>query len=99
MNTIEKINSFDNQEWSFERSSGYPGFRHRITNEWIYQNEARQREIVKQDFERDLKLLHDFRRDSLPFGEYPDYVLLEFLEKKYKERVENIYSAGNHYSS
>ena len=30
-------------------------------------------------------LLRVFRSDCLPFGDYPDYVLIEFLNKIYNE--------------
>jgi len=30
-------------------------------------------------------LLREFRSDCLPFGEFPDYVIIEFLNKVYDE--------------
>jgi hypothetical protein len=27
------------QDWEFERSSGYAGYRNKVTSEWIYENE------------------------------------------------------------
>lgn len=33
-------------------------------------------------------IIRDFRSDCLPHGEYPDYVIIEFLNKKYGKRPE-----------
>ena len=34
------------------------------------------------------KLLHDFRLECLPFGEYPDYILIDFKNKWIKKNLE-----------
>tara|TARA_R110000737_G_scaffold351873_2_gene395496 strand:- start:1416 stop:1697 length:282 start_codon:yes stop_codon:yes gene_type:complete len=33
------MKSFKKQDWEFERSSGYGGYRNKHTGEWIYENE------------------------------------------------------------
>lgn len=85
--TCEQILQFDPLDWLFRRSSGFPGYDHKDSpnNEstWIYEEDYFERKRLKEKYEEDYKLLHDFRRDKLPFGKYPDYVIKEFLDKKY----------------
>lgn len=40
---------------------------------------------MKEKREFLLKLLHDFRLECLPFGTYPDHILIEFIEKWMKQ--------------
>lgn len=86
--TREQIFNFNDDDWTFERSSGYCGQRN--TNEdspeymqWISCDEEHERKCLKRQYEADYKLIHDFRLDQLPFGKYPDYHIHEFLNKKY----------------
>ena len=84
------VEEFNENDWEFERSSGYAGYRNINMNspeydQWIHQSEFSEKRLNLRDYNYDLKLLHDFRRDTLPFDEYLDYVLKEFLHKKYNE--------------
>lgn len=74
---------FCHQDWVFERSSGYAGMRHIKTQQWIYEEDYFKLKAKKLQYEQDLKLLHDFRLNCLPFGNYPDCVLLKFLSNRY----------------
>ena len=40
----EKQVTFNPADWFFERSSGYAGYRNKITAEWIYESDFRKRE-------------------------------------------------------
>ena len=92
MNNIDRIKSFDETEWVPETSSGYTGYRNTKTGEWIYSKQFYKRDMLVYLFEEKLKFLHDFRCDALPFGEYPDYVLLEFLNKYFDKQVKECYN-------
>jgi len=91
--TKEEVLLFNENDWNFERSSGYSGQRNINTespeyNKWIYLKEYYMRKLVKMDYYEDYELLHNFRLECLPFGEYPDYVIQEFLNKKYFKETE-----------
>ena len=85
--TKEEILGFKESDWKFRRSSGYAGYDHvnSPNNEqtWIYEDDYRTRESLKKQYEEDYKLIASFRRECLPFSEYPDYVIKNFLNKKY----------------
>ena len=44
------MEKFIKEDWIFERSSGYAGYRNIITSEWIYEDEYNKRikEVTKQ---------------------------------------------------
>jgi hypothetical protein len=81
--TFDELRQFNISDWTFERSSGYAGYRNTITDEWRYSKDYHSMRSKKIQFEEKLKLLHDFRGECLEFGKYPDYVLLEFLKKHF----------------
>lgn len=85
--TKEEILNFEESHWIFRRSSGYAGFDHinhpNDESKWIYMQDFDDRKALKEKYQKDYKLLSDFRSECLPFGEYPEYVLQEFLDKKY----------------
>ena len=78
-----KIQDFKIGDWEYENSSGYQGYRNKITKDWIYIEEYNDLIQPLTKYNDDYSLLHNFRRDCLPFGEYPDIILREFLDKKY----------------
>ena len=77
------IRNFDIGDWEFEISSGFRGYRHKQTQEWIHQDEFIRRQDLSEQWHTEYNLLHKFRMDCLPFGEYPDIVLIEFLNKRH----------------
>jgi len=86
--TKEEVLLFIENQWDFERSSGNSGYRNREVDsqeydKWIYKEEYDMRKLVKINYYEDYKLLYEFRLECLPFGEYPDYVIQEFLNKQY----------------
>jgi len=85
--TREEILGFKPSDWEFRRSSGYAGYDHidhpNDESKWIYEADYNRRKSLKADYEYDYQLIHDFRLDQLPLGEYPDYHIQEFLNKKY----------------
>jgi hypothetical protein len=85
--TKEQVLEFKESDWEFRRSSGYAGYDHKDSpnNEqtWIYENDYSKRKSLKAQYEYEYKLISDFRLDQLPFGEYPDYHIQEFLNKKF----------------
>jgi len=89
MNNIDKIKSFDELSYTWDLSYGGHWVR---GEERIGQYRFEARRMLKEEFEEKLKFLHDFRCDALPFGEYPDYVLLEFLNKYFDKQVKECYS-------
>ena len=86
MTVKDKIFSFNESEWVFERSSGYPGERNSKTGEWIFEREYSRRKRLKKEYEEMYQLIHEFRRDHLPFGLYGDNVIQTFLETKFEEK-------------
>ena len=91
--TKEEILFFNKEDWKYEESSGYDGYRNineysQDFEKWIYDIDFANRKYCYQCYHRDYKLLHEFRLDCLPFGEYPDYVIQEFLNKKYFKETE-----------
>ena len=91
--TKQQILDFKESDWIFRRSSGYGGFDHKDfpndEQKWIYMQDYDDRKSFKQQYERDYKLLSDFRNECLPFGEFPECVLQEFLNKKYFNNENN----------
>lgn len=86
--TREQIFEFNDCDWVFERSSGYAGSRNINKNskdygKWLSADEEWEMTSIKRQYEEDYKLIADFRLDQLPLGEYPDYHIQEFLNKKY----------------
>ena len=74
--------------WAFKESSGYNGYRNidddsKEVGMWIYDEEYTKRIYCQKCYYKDYELPHKFRLECLPFGEYPDYVIQDFLNKKY----------------
>lgn len=91
--TKEQILGFNENDWSFRRSSGYAGYdpiknpytkdAYPDESKWIYEDDYRERKRLKAKYEEEYRLLADFRNECLEFGKYPEYVIQEFLNKKY----------------
>ena len=85
--TRDEILNFNENDWNFRRSSGFSGYDHKDypndEQKWIYATEYNERRMILDDYRADYTLIHDFRLDQLPLGEYPDYHIHEFLNKKY----------------
>lgn len=84
----EDILNFNQLDWKFEISSGYNGYRNMNENsdrcmDWIYASEYNSIKNLKDEYLKEFNLIHEFRRDCLEFGKYPDMVILDFLDKKY----------------
>jgi hypothetical protein len=85
--TITQIINFNPDDWNWRISSGYAGYDHKDhpndESKWIYESDFMERKRLKAQYEEEYQLIHDFRRDCLPFGEYPEYVIQNFLNKRY----------------
>ncbi len=90
MNNIDRIKSFNANDYVSERSSGYSGYRHINTGEWITVDMFQKRVDLVRELEEKLEFLDRFRSKYLPFGKYPDYILLEFINTHFKKQVEQI---------
>ncbi|MDC7249136.1 MAG: hypothetical protein PQJ49_04380 [Sphaerochaetaceae bacterium] len=82
---MSRVQDFNEADWEFEISSGFNGYRHKVDGNWIHESTFTERQELRDQYDYDYKVIHDFRRDCLPFGEYPDYVIQEFLENKYNK--------------
>lgn len=85
MTAQEKYNYYDPNNWKIEYQSGYMGRRNKNTQHWIYENEYSNGQFFIYDYNEALKLINKFRGECLPFGQYPDFIILEFLEKHFAE--------------
>jgi hypothetical protein len=83
MTAQERYNYYNPENWDYEMQSGFEGYRHKNNNNWLHWGTYKEQQFFRKEYEQTLMLLHNFRRDCLPFGEYPDYVILEFLEKHF----------------
>ena len=85
MSTLKKTRTidFEYNDWDFEISSGYNGYRNKKTNEWVYQEDFNKVKDRHDAYVKDYELLRLFRGECLPFGEYGEIVLQEFLNKRY----------------
>jgi hypothetical protein len=92
MNNIDLIKSFSSNNYSVEYSSGHRGYRHNLTSEWVYDRKYFDRMKLKYELEEKIKFLSQFRSECLPFGEYPDFVLMEFLDKYFDKKVKEAYN-------
>lgn len=83
----EEIVNFKESDWDFRRSSGYAGYDHINSpgdeQKWIYQEDFNRRKSLKEQYEYESKLLRDFRTQQLPFGQVPDFHIIDFLDKKF----------------
>lgn len=89
--TKEQILNFKEDDWNFRRSSGYAGYDHNDTpgdeQSWIYEEDYNARRHLKAEYERDYNLIVEYNKsiefEKTKIGCYPDYVIQEFLNKKY----------------
>jgi len=85
--TKDQVIGFKESDWVFRRSSGYAGYDHKDhpgdEHKWIYEADYIERKRLKKEYEKDYKLIHDFRLDQLSFGQVPDYHIQNFLDKRY----------------
>ena len=85
--TKDEVLNFNEDDWVYRRSSGYCGYDRKNhpgdESKWIFEEQFYARRSVRDDYDRDYKLIADFRLDQLPLGEYPDYHIQEFLNNKY----------------
>jgi hypothetical protein len=85
-----KVQDFREVDWQLEYSSGYLGWRNinsdsEIYEHWIYDSDFQKQKQLFEDYQRDFRLLYEFRLDSLPLGQVCDAVILDFLDKKYNK--------------
>lgn len=85
MTALERYQNFKEEEWQLEYSNLYVCYRNKHSGERITNEEFHREVDFKKDYDKKIKFLHDFRLESLPFGEYPDYVLHEFLNKHFEQ--------------
>lgn len=83
--TLNDIITFNENEWHAEYSSGFIGYKHNHYGEWIYEEDYNKLRDLNIQYEKDYKLIAEFRSECLPFGEYPEYVIQEFLKNKYEK--------------
>lgn len=85
--TREEILEFNPNDWIFRRSYGYAGYDYKTypndEQKWIYESDYQKRKTLLEQYVYDYNLIASFRLDQLPLGEYPDYHIHEFLNKKY----------------
>ncbi len=90
--TKEEVLDFNPGNWVFRSSSGYAGYDPKNSDynlpypdesKWIYESDYMERKRLKLKYYDDYNLISEFRGECLPFGEYPEYVIQEFLNKKY----------------
>jgi hypothetical protein len=53
--------NYKEEDWVFERSSGYAGSRNIITQEWLSSDELYQKELILKEFETFKKLCKFFK--------------------------------------
>jgi len=77
---------FKKEDWKLERVNDwrkFDNYRNIKTNEvvksYIFDENVKALEAYLRDYE----LLVDFRGECLPFGEYGEVVIQDFLNKKY----------------
>jgi hypothetical protein len=54
---------FKPEDWNFERSSGYPGYRNIHTGEWLFSDEHNRRRLLLEEFEKFKSLSQFFEFD------------------------------------
>lgn len=45
----KETKTFNPDEWDFERSSGFAGYRNRLTDEWIYEADYREKQRTMEE--------------------------------------------------
>lgn len=75
-----KVKDFNRGDWKFDGRC----FRHiedfKLS---LTLDEFSSLAAKKESYERDYELLSNFRSECLEFGKYPEYILQEFLNKRY----------------
>jgi hypothetical protein len=70
--------NFKKEDWVFERSSGYAGYRNSINYDWIYETDYNEKVNLLKEFEAFKKLLIHLEIN-------PDVEYLEELFESFKE--------------
>ena len=86
----DQILNFNENDWEFERSSGYAGERNINStsseyNKWIFENEFQLRKSMLRKYKDDFNFLNDFI-DDLDFDICVDSMIIDFLNKKYFDK-------------
>jgi len=85
-----KVQDFIKKDWKHEHSRDWRKFdtyQNEKTNEVVEWPDFRDMEEAYNNYMRDYKVIAEFRGECLPFGEYPEYVIQEFLDKKYNKNL------------
>ncbi len=81
----EKYNYFKPENWKRVQEDSRTVVYVNSTNDRIHESGYEYQQKFRKEYEEKLQLLHDFRLEHLPLGEYPDYTLLETLNKHYEK--------------
>jgi len=92
--------NFNTEDWCFECSSGFAGYRNTITDEWIYSKDYNDRINILNEFKAFKKMLEEmnyyeaFSSMFISLFQPQDEVAeIEFM--KFKEFGFSIYKEGN----
>ena len=98
------MEKFNKQDWTFERSSGYAGYRNKTTGEWIYENEYTKRmighdkaEVFSEEFDKCLKSPYYFATKYLTIKDKSGIVLpfkTGLSEEDFNHYCQNIIGRG-----
>lgn len=91
MNNIELIKSFDELDWIANKDMYPDWFTNHETGQTIKPLEFDSKLRLREQLEEKFSFLSEFRRECLPFGEYPGCVLLEFLNKHFEKEVTKVF--------
>ena len=83
LNNREYVLGLEMSRMIQEIQSGYIGYFDPVIGRWLRCNIVASILNKKRDYCRDLVLIGTFRLEVLPFGQVPDYIIHEFLNKKY----------------
>jgi len=56
--------NYKEEDWVFERSSGYSGERNIFTHEWLSSDELYQKKLILQEYQRFKKLCNFFGQEN-----------------------------------
>lgn len=76
-----KPQDFNINDWIFETSSGFAGYRNVITNEWIYQSDYLEQKKLKESYDKWEDIFLEYSLD--PTNED----LFNFLERNYHSPI------------
>jgi len=98
------MEKFNKQDWTFEMSSGYAGYRNSITGEWIYEREYTKRmighekaEVFSDEFNKCLASPYYFATTYLTIKDKSGIVMpfkTRLTEEEFNHYCQNIIGRG-----